>query len=112
MTVRRRLCRALDCPRHVDRHVLFCNVHWPQLTPNYQRPIANNREAPTNATPTVAGKVLSGVTDAVTFLARKEGKKAAVTLAIKTQAVVPGQGGIGGDRASGSGGTGRFTSKL
>jgi hypothetical protein len=94
--------------------VLFCDVHWPQLTPNFQRPIISNREAPANATPTVAGKILAGTTDAVTFLARKEGKKAAVTIALKTKTVAPGQGGAGGGGGAGENsrsGTGRLVSK-
>lgn len=103
MTVRRRICRALACPRRVDERVLFCNVHWGILTPRLQAPITDNKEAPAGAGVGGARRVLSGVSDAVTYIARKEGRARGLKTAIQTAASDPGQGGAGG---SGSGTTG------
>lgn len=103
----RRLCRALACPRHVDRNILFCNVHWPLLPLKLQRPIANNREASVNAGGDAQRAVASGVADAVAFLAGKEGRKRDLNQAVKSNSVAPGQGGTTptGETNTGSGGS-------
>lgn len=75
MTVRRRRCRALNCPRRVNDRVLFCNVHWYQLPPKYQQPIVTNQEAPAGGTIDDARKVANGIRAAVAYFARSEGKQ-------------------------------------
>jgi hypothetical protein len=89
VTVRRRLCRALECPRHVDDGVLFCNVHWNQLGPRYQAPIVSNQDVPPRGTPADAQAVASGTAAAVSYIARKEGRARSLKQAQSGQRSAP-----------------------
>lgn len=93
--MQRKLCRAAACPRKVGNHELFCNVHFRQLTPKLLSPIATNTEAPRNAPPEAFRAVREGTTNAVRFLAKKEGRATALKVAEQTQSFDPGQGGTG-----------------
>lgn len=101
---RRRLCRALDCPRHVDRAVLFCNVHWTQLPPKLQAPIITNIEAPGNAGIDAQRAVIGGVRSATAYLAKREGKGSAHAEALRAGSFAAGQGGDGGSGSGTAGG--------
>lgn len=90
---RTKLCRALDCPRRIERFDIFCTVHWPQLTPRYQAPIPENREPGANVRPESVSSILKGVAAAVAFIAYKEGKRGRLRQAQNAQAFAPGQGG-------------------
>lgn len=116
MTVRRRKCRALNCPRRVNDRVLFCNVHWTQLPPKYQRPIESNQEPPKYATLDDARAVTNGTGAAVAYLAGKEGQKTQLAQAQAAAASAPATGtvasevdrsGRSGVASAGSAGTGR-----
>jgi hypothetical protein len=102
VSTRRRLCRAIACPRHVDDGVLFCNVHWVQLPPKLVAPIAGNKEAPTQANPDASRSVISGTLAAVAYLAKKEGRARDLQTAKQTQAIAPAQGGTTAVAGSGS----------
>jgi hypothetical protein len=112
MTVRRRQCRAVACPRRVDNRILFCNVHWPQLTPRLQQPIVDNREAPALAQLDTRARVLSGTAAAVQYLARKEGRGAQLKQAQAAAASTPATGVVAGgtdtDTSGGSTGVDRY----
>lgn len=106
--MRRKLCRAVACPRRVDDTALFCNVHLAQLTPRLLSPIRDNREA-ANQLDTARVRIVAEATnDAVTFIAKKEGRLQDLTRARRAQSFTPGQGGAGGSGGGGTpGGTGR-----
>lgn len=111
MSVRTRRCRALNCPRRINDRVLFCNVHWVQLPPKYQAPIVRNQEAPRYATLDDARKVISGTSAAVNYLARREGRKAALVEAQAQAASTPVTGTTDQVDTSGSSGVARVVSE-
>lgn len=112
MTARRRQCRAVACPRRVDNRVLFCNVHWIQLTPSLQQPIVDNQEAPALAVLDARVRVLNGTARAVSYLAKKEGRarehKQAQAAAASTPQTGVVAGGTDVDTSGGSTGDDRY----
>lgn len=92
MALRRKLCRALACPRRIDDDELFCSVHLRQMTPAILAPIADNREAP-GADAAAGRRIIAGTADAVAFIAKKEGRSTDLAVAQRTAQPEPGQGG-------------------
>lgn len=93
--MKRKLCRAAACPRHVEDQQLFCQVHFRQLTPSLAAPIIDNREAPRGASPGAFRRIRTGTTQAVAFFAKKEGRATDLAVAVRTQSYATGQGGTG-----------------
>lgn len=99
--VNRKLCRALACRKRVRDNQIFCSVHFPMLTPRWVAPIQENREPPALAGREVKRRILSGVQDAVTYLADLEGRAAELATARKVGTVL--QGSVGDNPAPSSG---------
>lgn len=95
MSGRRKFCRAVACPRHVDNGELFCQVHWRQLTPTLRSPIAGNIEATKSSQPDAFRKIADGTAAAVAVLAKKEGRAGVLAVAERVARPDPGQGGAG-----------------
>lgn len=111
--MRQKKCRAVACPRRVDRNELFCNVHLRQLPPRLIEPIADNREAPNENDLERIRIVATATNEAVTYLAKVEGRAEDLARARRSKSFEPGQGGRGGAPGdtgvqTGGGGGGRF----
>jgi len=102
--MRRKKCRAVACSRKVPDDQLFCNVHLSQLVsqPAILTPLRENKEAPKGANPTIVAGIARATTAAVRFLAKKEGRSAALAEAERAQSFDPGQGGAGDSPAPGA----------
>lgn len=81
----RKLCRAVACPREIGPTELFCSVHLGVMPQKTLQPIANNRE-PSGSAEDVR-RVRAAVDDAVTQIARLEGRAEGLRLA-KTRGTI------------------------
>lgn len=87
--MKRRPCRAVACPRKVERDVIFCPVHLPQLTPQVAAKLNGNRELPTTALPVAQRELAGAVGRAVAVLAKKEGRAETLRKAVNSQSIDP-----------------------
>ena len=108
----RKLCRALDCPRSIADTELFCRVHLGVMPPQFLEPIADNREP--SGLPEDVRRVRAAVDDAVTQIARLEGRAEGLRLVKNKGAINPAQSSpVGGQdtgiqSGGGSGSGGRY----
>ncbi len=67
-------CRAIGCSKLVKDQQIFCQVHFPQLSERYLKPISDNRE-PVGTDVNIARRIITGTSEAVAYIARLEGKR-------------------------------------
>lgn len=108
----RKLCRALDCPRQIADNELLCGVHLGILPNKFLQPIADNREP--SGQPEDVRRIRGAVDDAVTQIARLEGRADRLRIAKNSKRVDPAQSSpVGGsdtgiETGGGGGGGGRY----
>lgn len=58
----------------MDERIIFCDVHFNQLSPAIRAPVSTNHEVPVRAGLDDRSGVAIGTRNAVAYLARKEGR--------------------------------------